>query len=117
MAVPKSYYDKTIRTINDVKSLPSHMVALGKIRVESEDHQLIYWIDQLLAALHYHHLQSGWKTTPVSLALVRIQQTDNVLSYCMAYKTQKKPEWQVVAERNGWRPPVASPADLLNRSL
>ena len=108
MAVPKSYYDKTIRTINEVKSLSSHMVSLGKIRVDSEDHQLIYLIDHLLVALHYYHQQSGSKTTPVALALVPIQETQNVLSYCMAFKTQKKAEWQVVAERHGWRPPASA---------
>jgi hypothetical protein len=107
MPVPKSYYDKTIRTINEVKSLSSHMVALGKIRVDSEDLHLVHLINHLLVALHYYHQQSGSKTTPVPLALVPIQETQNVLTYCMTYKVQKKPEWQVVAERHGWRPPVS----------
>lgn len=108
MASPKSYYDKTIRTINEVKSLSSHMVSLGKIRIESEDQQLTYFIDHLLGALQYHHQQSGSKTTPISLALVPIHQAQDLLSYCMMYKMQKKPEWQVLAERHGWTSPGGS---------
>lgn len=99
-------YDKTIRTIKEVKSIPKHMASLGMIRIGSEDLQLTSLIEVLLTALHYYLQQGSSKTTPLALDLVPIPPTSNLLAYCQTYKSQRKPEWQVIAERNGWRPPL-----------
>ena len=98
-------YDKTIRTVKEVKTIPKHMAALGIIRLESEDGYLVSSIEGVLNALLYFLQQGSSKTTPLALDLVPIQQTINLLNYCQVYKSQKKPEWQVIAEGKGWRPP------------
>lgn len=101
-------YDKTIRTIKEVKTIPKHMTALGMIRIESEDLRLTASIEGLLSALHFFLQQGSSKSTPLALDIVPTPQAWELLLYCQTYKTQKKPEWQVVAEREGRRPPMGS---------
>jgi hypothetical protein len=96
-------YDKTIRTIREVKTIPKHMAALGMIRIESEDLRLTSLIEGVLSVLHFFLQQGSSKSAPLALDLVPTAQAWDLLLYCQTYKAQKKPEWQVIAEREGWR--------------
>lgn len=100
-----SIYDKTLRTIREVKTIPKHMAALGMIRIESEDQRFTSLVEDLLNALYFFLQQGSSKSTPLALDLVPTPHAWELLVYCQGYKTQKKPEWQVIAEREGWQPP------------
>lgn len=106
MAKPSmSVYAKTIRTLAEVKTITAHMVSLGKIRAESEDQELGYLIANLVVALQYFHQQNKARSTPTSLTFQPAGETNPLLNYCNFHERSKKPEWQVLAERNGWKPP------------
>ncbi|WP_156880511.1 hypothetical protein [Thermomonas fusca] len=97
-------YERTVRTINEVKTLKSHMESLGKILATSEDDHLRALIAQVVFALQHQLQHSTSKSIPTSLMFYPIPQTIQLLDYCKFQNQQKKPEWQVLAERNGWTP-------------
>lgn len=100
-------YEKTLKTINEVKTLSSHMISLGKIRLECEDPQLDVYIVALIKALQFQHVYSTSRTTPLALTFFPTAETHSLYVYCLQFKKHKKPEWQVLAERNGWQPPLS----------
>ena len=100
-----NYYDKTLRTIDEVKTITSHMVALGKIRTATEDEHLKYLIEGLVFALQYPHLHRVQKPVPTSLMFFPLQETQRLHQYCRTFFLSNRVEWQVLAERNGWIPP------------
>lgn len=100
-----SSYDKTIRTVTEVKTLASHMASLGKIMATSEDAQLSSLIANVVFVLQYQFQHSTAKSTPTSLMFHPVPQTIQLVDYCKYQNRLKKPEWQLLAERNGWTPP------------
>lgn len=97
-------YERTVRTINEVKTLKSHMESLGKILATSEDDQLRAFISQVIWVLQHQLQHSTSKSIPTSLMFYPVTQTIQLLEYCKFQNRHKKPEWQVLAERNGWTP-------------
>lgn len=99
-------YDKTIRSLKEVRTISAHMVALGKIRALSEDEHLDFLIAKLVLALQFLHQRSKAKSTPILLTFDPLpQETRELIEYCNMQNRQKKPEWQILAERHGWTPP------------
>lgn len=98
-------YDKTIRTLREAKTIPQHIKSLGGIRLESEDWELTARIEGVLNALLYFLQQGSSKSTPLPLDLVPIPPASQLIAYCDLQRSHRKPEWQVIAERKGWRPP------------
>ncbi len=45
-----------------------------------------------------------YKSTPLNLINGQNSEITELVNYCKKFITQKKPEWQVLAERNGWIP-------------
>ena len=105
MGSTTNIYDKTIRTLKEVKTIPKHMAALGMIRIESEDLRLISLVEGVLRELLFFLQNGSSKTTPLALDLVPTAKAWDLVMYCQAFKTNKKPEWQVIAEAKGWRSP------------
>lgn len=103
-----SNYEKTIRSITEVKTMTSHMTALGKLMAITEDFHLRNLIAKLVQALQYQHENSTSKSTPTSLMFFPIPQTMHLHDYCRHQNRLKKAEWQVIAESEGWTPPVRS---------
>ena len=99
-------YEKAVKTVAEVKTIPSHMAALGKIRAASEDPQFMYLIQSLVVALQYPHLHGTDKGVPTSLTFWPLPETQRLLEYCNYQNRMKKAEWQVIAEREGWIPPM-----------
>lgn len=97
-------YERTVRTINEVKTLKSHMESLGKILATSEDDHLRALIAQVVFALQHQLQHSTSKSIPTSLMFYPVPQTIQLFDYCKFHNHHKKPEWQVLAERNGWAP-------------
>lgn len=98
-------YEKAIRTVTEVKTLKSHMESLGKVMALSEDGQLTQLISQVIWGLQYQFQNSTSKSMPTSLLFHPIPPTIQMVEYCKQQMRFKKPEWQVLAERNGWLPP------------
>lgn len=78
------------------------MSALGKIRAGSEDDELNFYIEALIRALQFYHQQGNFRSTPTSLTFDPLPEAIRLLDYCSIYVRSNKPEWQVLAERNGW---------------
>ena len=100
-----SNYDKTIRTVTEVKTMTSHMTSLGKLMALSEDAHLCNLIAQVVKVLQYQYENSTAKSTPTSLMFFPTQQTVQLVDYCRHQNRMKRPEWLVLAEQNGWTPP------------
>lgn len=97
-------YEKFLKAVSEVKTLSSHMTALGKIKSASEDEKFIAAIDAIIPHLQRAHIASTSKSTPVALDNTSIQEINSLISACKKVVGSKKPEWQVLAERNGWGP-------------
>ena len=102
-----STYEKTIKSMSEVKTMSSHLTSLGKIKIASEDGRLNSAIENLIRELQYAHANSKHKSTPISLASGSSQEIQAIINYCKSAIGTKKPEWQILAERNGWTPPKA----------
>jgi hypothetical protein len=102
-----SSYEKTLSSLKEIKTAASHLTALGKIRATSEDKNLIQAIDALVRELQVSHARSKTKSTPFSLETTTAPEALNLIRYCKQAIASKKPEWQILAERNGWTPPKA----------
>lgn len=102
-----SSYEKTLSSLKEIKTAASHLTALGKIRATSEDTNLVRAIDALVRELQSSHARSTSKSTPFSLEAATAPEAINLIKYCKQAIGNKKPEWQILAERNGWTPPKA----------
>ncbi|MGP9798998.1 hypothetical protein ACT3UJ_16765 [Halomonas sp. 86] len=100
-----NYYEKTLVSLKEVKSASAHMTALGKIRAATEDSTLIQAIDTLVRELQNGHARSKSKGTPFSIENAQAPEAKALINYCQKAVGSKKPEWQILAERNGWTPP------------
>jgi helix-turn-helix protein len=100
-----SYYEKTLVSLSEVKTVASHLSALGKIRNATEDMNCKQLIEALIKELQHLHLKTKSKSMPLSLENATASEVLNLTKYCKAAVGSKKPEWQIMAERNGWIPP------------
>ena len=100
-----SNYERTVRTVTEVKTLTAHMASLGKIMATSEDGHLCGLIRNVVMSLQYQYQHGTGKSTPTSLMFHPIPSTVQLGEYCRSQTRLKKPEWQIMAERNGWTPP------------
>lgn len=102
----KDAYENTKKSILSEKSLAAHITSLGKIKVETEDGHLISFIENLIRELQFDLARSKGKGKSIPAALPATEQeVRHLLQYCEAALKSKKPEWQILAERNGWTPP------------
>ncbi|MUK39739.1 hypothetical protein GNP82_19590 [Aliivibrio fischeri] len=99
-----SNYEKFLKSVSEVKTLSAHLTSLGKIKVASEDEKFKAAIDSIIPHLQRAHATSKAKSTPVSLDKTDIREINALISACQKVVGTKKPEWQILAERNGWGP-------------
>lgn len=97
-------YNEIINILSNFKTLSSSIAALGKARVKTEDIQLKNYIDRLFSELQSVHTRSKNKPTPVCLEKSTINEVKILLQYCKNAVSTQKPEWQILAEHNGWAP-------------
>lgn len=102
-----SLYEKTLKSLKEIKSISSHLTALGKVKAASADTLLNQAIDSLVRELQHAHANSRHKSTPTSLENATAPEAKALLEYCIRAIGSKKPEWQILAERHGWTPPKA----------
>ena len=97
----KNTYDKVLQSLKEIKTIASHMTALGKVLGKTEDEQLEKLLHQAARILSQARqakvrtpLLSSSETAPAVAALVQ---------YCTKHASE--PEWKVIAKREGWTPP------------
>jgi len=98
-------YKKVLESANEAKTISSHITALGKFRAKTEDSVLLAKIDKAIGVLQKLHMQAKTgKSTPASLDKSTDISVMDLINYCQQAIASNKPEWQVIAERNGWAP-------------
>jgi len=99
-------YERTIMSLSEYRTISSHLTALGKIKIISDDEVITTMIRYVAYDLQERHRNKySNKSTPVSLERWNNQIVQNLIQYCNYMVGEKKPEWQLLAERNGWTPP------------
>ncbi len=100
-------YKDVLTSIQETKTLASHITYLGKVRVKTEDTKLIQAIDPVIAELQSVHARMKVKSTPLRVSGPGASNAVKVLhAYCQQASGSNKPEWQILALRNGWSPPA-----------
>ncbi len=97
-------YEKIVKSLSETKTLASHITSLGKIKIATEDTTLVQGLEIVISELQSSHANSKSKTTPICLDKANIPAIKNMLNYVNKAIGTKKPEWQILAERNGWKP-------------
>jgi len=96
-------YENIIKSTKEAKTLASHMTALGKIKAKTEDNILSSKIDNALTSLANAHARATkGKSTPTCLDKATDKHVKDLIEHCNKALSNKKSEWQVIAERNGW---------------
>ena len=102
-------YEKILKIAKDMKPLKSHITAIGKIRGTTEDKVLVVKIDSAVKAMTSMLglpliLPGKNKTIPMILENAPDKNIHSLIEYCEMNISGKKPEWQILAEQNGWTP-------------
>jgi hypothetical protein len=104
-------YDKTMIALNEIRSFAAHATSLGRIAARTEDEQLQALLETLISALRaaaMHAKRKNVRAVPGKLvgAEALLPPVAPLRMYCQRMIGDKKPEWQVLAERHGWTPPA-----------
>lgn len=97
--------------LNEIRSFSAHATNLSRIAARTEDEQLRALLETLLSALHAASMRAKQKdvrSAPGKLvgAEALLPPVAPLSAYCQRMLVNKKPEWQVLAERHGWTPPT-----------
>lgn len=99
-----SIHKEVLESMSEFKTISTHITALGKLRLKTEDAMLIQSIDSVISQLQIAHSRVKSKSTPVSVEKTNIRAANELVTYCQQVIGTKKPEWKILAERNGWGP-------------
>lgn len=100
-------YEKILKIAKDMKPLKSHITAIGKIRGTTEDKVLVVKIDSAVKAMTRVlslPLSLPGKNKTMVLENAPDKNIHSLIEYCEMNIPGKKPEWQILAEKNGWTP-------------
>lgn len=100
-----SSYEKTLASLNEIKTINSHLAGLGKIKAKSEDASLNSLLDAVVLELQRLYVSSKHKSLRFSIEPAGKREVERLVKYCRTAIGTKKPEWQILAERHGWTPP------------
>lgn len=100
-------YEETLKQMLTVVTLSSHMKSLSQINIKVQDDALKKLINAVIHDLQSVYVNPRNKKKSLPIALVNAQQGPlfNLKKYCEKMLVNRKPEWQVEAERQGWSPP------------
>ncbi|HFE9906540.1 TPA: hypothetical protein ACGA4X_001516 [Acinetobacter baumannii] len=101
-------YEQTISSLKELKTISSHIKNLGTIMNKSKDQKLKELLAVLIMDLQKMYVRPNfrYKSTPLNLINGHNSEITELVNYCKKFIIQNKPEWQVLAERNGWIPKV-----------
>ena len=101
-------YNKILVELNKNSTLKQQYNNLVKLRYSTEERELRKYIDAWLNVLdgaeNFRLRKLYARTSELLNSSSNIKQ--NLIDYCNDVIWSKKPEWQILAERNDWRPPV-----------
>jgi len=99
-------YEETIAALKDMRTVASHITNLGKVMNKTEDQQLNTLLGNVVISLQRAHANPNvkGKSTPGNLYNATDAAIKKLIQYCEGFIAEKKPEWQVLAERHGWAP-------------
>ncbi len=100
----KNHYLKIIEVLNAAQSLAARMNSFVKIATETEDAQLRKLLMDAVKLIRPTIANGGGTKKGV---LAPHQVWADLHKYCVNQANTQKPEWQILAERAGWRPPSA----------
>lgn len=105
-----SVYQETIDSLKSLQTPTTHIKKLGVILTKTEDSKLYSLIQNTLTFLQQRHANPRikGKSTPGDLYNNPFAPIKALIQYCEQFTKKNKPEWQVLAERNGWTPPPAA---------
>lgn len=94
-------YEETILSLKELKTISSHIKRLGVIMNTSEDQQLKKLLAILITNLQKMHVRPNFKfkSTPFNLINGENSEIVDLVNYCKKFIIEKKPEWQVLAEK------------------
>lgn len=102
-------YQETINSLKETRTFSKHITELGKILMTTEDPQLRQLVDAAYGSMQRTHANAkGGKSTPGHLYKSQDIFIRRLIAYCESHIQTGKPEWQVMAEINGWTPPATS---------
>lgn len=97
-------YEEILKSIQDYKSAKRHLTSLGKFYYRTEDQLLKKNLYPVLQFINIW-VESSKDTTPKCLAQVQAVPIRKLVKYLETVIPSKKPEWQIIALREGWIPP------------
>jgi len=100
-------YQETINSLKSLETVATHIKKLGVILNKTEDSKLQMLIQNTVTLLQNSHANPNvkGKSTPGNLYNAPQAPIRALIQYCEQFIKMNKPEWQVLAERNGWTPP------------
>lgn len=99
----KSEYRVTLSVLMDALTVESRITQLNKVFCASEDDFLKRQMWSVLDMLRYIALNMPKRVQPKVLDLSD-PRVGALIHYCANGLTSAKPQWQIIAESNGWRP-------------
>lgn len=99
-------YEQTLISLAETKTVANHIKDLGRISTETEDKTLISLLEIVTREFQrfYAAPRNTAKSMPFRGDKYESSCINNLVVYCRRTIGQKKPEWQTMAERNGWKP-------------
>ncbi|CEP34823.1 MULTISPECIES: hypothetical protein [unclassified Halomonas] len=99
-------YEETVDALKEMETVASHIKSLGKIMNKTEDAKLKQLLGKVITKLQTSHANPKvkGKSTPGNLYNVKDLHIESLIKYCENIIPTKRPEWQILAERNGWAP-------------
>lgn len=103
----KGDYQNAIAICRSLGTIPSLQNKLATLSAKTEDKKLAKLLEQGAALLITAHKVAvlnkvGSKPTNIDLKQSPFRE---IYAYCEAMIASEKPEWQILAEQNGWQPP------------
>jgi hypothetical protein len=108
-------YEEVIEKMKELKTIASHITAMGKLMNKTEDDRLRSLIADAITALQSalvppprvkgQPAPRSAKGIPGNLMNATDRRIQAVRQYCEQRIQAKEPEWMVMARRHGWNPP------------
>lgn len=101
----KNDYEKTIECLLGIETLKVHYNKFIKIYSTTEDSILKKLIEKLLSFLKRFVIVAKGNQRMIQIPLPRDQIiVVELMQYCEKCLNTKKPQWQIIAEKAGWKP-------------
>lgn len=101
-------YEDVVKSLMEVKTPAKHLSEITKIINLTEDAELKKLLTPVITALTQHSTVAPPLARKEPRNFSRGVPFDAVFHYCLPKIQAKRPEWQIIALRNGWTPPEQS---------